>query len=81
MDAWVKRGGTLLLAGNRLGTEAALEHFGFRVGLVPEPIIITAAQTPLFQSPAEPIGLSTRAFLIPVGTKDFVTHALWAPSP
>lgn len=81
VDAWVKRGGTLLLAGDRLGTEAAFQHFGFRVGLVLAPVIITASQTPLFLSPSEPIGLSTRAFLIPVGTKDLVTHVAMGAKP
>ena len=75
LDAWVKNGGTLVLAGDTDAARTGFEHFKFSRGLLPVTTPPLAAHTPLLDSPpqVDPAKLNTDYYLSSERT-DFVTH-------
>ncbi len=75
LDAWVKKGGTLVLAGDTPAARYGFEHFKFSRGLLPVTSPPLAAHTPLLDSPpqTDSATLDTDFYLTSERT-DFVTH-------
>jgi hypothetical protein len=73
LDAWVEAGGTLVLAGNQFGSQAALRHYGFRLTWLNAESL--TAPTPLLARPPLPaeVAVSTTAALHPE-RDDYVIH-------
>lgn len=75
LDAWVKKGGTLVLAGDTPAARSGFEHFKFSRGLLPVTSPPLVAHTPLLDSPpqTDSATLDTDFYLASERT-DFVTH-------
>lgn len=75
LDAWVKKGGTLVLAGDTAAARSGFEHFKFSRGLLPVTSPPLVAHTPLLDSPpqTDSATLDTDFYLASERT-DFVTH-------
>ncbi|MCP4427979.1 MAG: DUF4350 domain-containing protein [Chloroflexi bacterium] len=82
LDGWIDAGGTLILAGDSVGTFMAAKHYGFELAFLGERVMTTMLQTPLFSSPplTGPAQIDARAFW-KTDRSDFVTHAAAAAQP
>jgi hypothetical protein len=88
IDAWVKRGGALVLAGEGSwywsSTSSAIRHYGLWLDYLTEsnPVTLTA-QTPLLASPPLTGTANARptAYLQPGNNNDFVTHLAVGSQP
>lgn len=76
LDAWVAKGGTLVIAGTNFGTFQAVQHYNFALGTSAAPTQTVTIETPLFASPTitETDSLNGR-FILRTDRTDFVTHA------
>lgn len=74
-DRWVADGGTLIVAGDRLGTQFAAQHFDFRLIRLQDPIKTLTAQSPLWITPplTDAVHLQAKAYL-ETDRQDFVAH-------
>jgi hypothetical protein len=65
LDQWVEAGGTLVLAGDGLGTALATEHYTITLAYLTETAASLTAQMPLFASPplAGPAAVQAQAYL------------------
>lgn len=75
LTPWLEQGGTLIVAGDRYGTQMALDHFEFTLRYFDTPVVTLTAQTPLWLSPplTQPVTLESRAYLA-TDRADFTTH-------
>jgi hypothetical protein len=80
LDKWVDRGGTLVVAGYRLGSALAIRHFDFN--LVWGEATTVRVQTPLFGAPPlNPPDTTTARVFLSANHTNFVTHAAAGSRP
>lgn len=75
IESWVEAGGTLILAGADGGTNAALDHFDFRLRYLGSDEVSVIPQTPFMVSPTLPeLPELTTVYALQSDRDDFVTH-------
>ena len=75
LDAWIEDGGTLVIAGDKLGTVFASRHFEFHIAYLLTTVPTLTAQSPLWLSPpaTAPVSVNTRAYF-ETKRSDYVSH-------
>jgi hypothetical protein len=75
IDAWVKDGGTLILAGDLPPIFPAAEHYDFSLAFLDRPATDLLPQTPLLTSPPPTAAVALESdFYLLTERSDFVTH-------
>lgn len=82
LDAWVEKGGTLILAGGNSQARQAFQHFDFAVDFFDVQVESLDGQTPLLASPplTEPAAVRADFYLASERT-DFITHLAFDGRP
>lgn len=82
LDAWIEDGGTLVVAGDQLGSVYASQHFEFQIAYLLTTTPTLTAQSPLWLSPpvTTPVSVNTRAFF-ETKRMDYVPHLAVGKQP
>jgi len=75
LDDWIDAGGTLVVAGDQLGSVFASQHFEFQIAYLLTAVPTLTAQSPLWLSPpvTAPVSVDTRAYF-ETKRSDYVSH-------
>lgn len=75
LDDWIDEGGTLVVAGDQLGSVFAMQHFEFQIAYLLTTVPTLTAQSPLWLSPpvTAPVSVNTRAYF-ETQRLDYVSH-------
>ena len=82
LDAWVDKGGTLIIVGTGFGAMQTMQHYDFSLNASAHPTQTVTIETPLFASPViAELGDLNGRFTLQSSRTDFVTHAALAGQP
>ncbi len=75
LDKWIDAGGTLVLAGQGIGSLLVGEHFDFYLTSLPTPVVTLTAQVPVWLAPpvTMPVTVNAGAYWV-TQRRDFVSH-------